>query len=50
MPPWNCSNSTYSDAWYIALARRLAYPLMTLDVGMPKAARIHGVEVIGAPG
>ncbi|WP_157838341.1 hypothetical protein [Nocardia farcinica] len=43
-------NSTYSDAWYIALARRLAYPLTTLDGGMRKAARIHGVEVIGAPG
>jgi predicted nucleic acid-binding protein len=41
-------NTTYADAWYIALAQRLAYPLMTLDDGMQKAARIHGVEVVGA--
>ncbi|MGW4070737.1 type II toxin-antitoxin system VapC family toxin [Nocardia grenadensis] len=43
-------DSTYADAWYIALARRLAYPLMTLDEGMQEAARIHGVEVVGASG
>jgi predicted nucleic acid-binding protein len=43
-------NVTYADAWYIALAQRLAYPLMTLDDGMQKAARIHGVEVVGASG
>ncbi|MFI5714256.1 type II toxin-antitoxin system VapC family toxin [Nocardia sp. NPDC051750] len=43
-------NATYADAWYIALAQRLAYPLMTLDDGMRKAARIHGVEVMGASG
>ncbi|MEV0360426.1 type II toxin-antitoxin system VapC family toxin [Nocardia sp. NPDC050697] len=43
-------NATYADAWYIALAQRLAYPLMTLDDGMQKAARIHGVEVVGGLG
>lgn len=43
-------NATYADAWYIALAQRLAYPLMTLDDGMQKAARIHGVELVGASG
>ncbi|MGI5222916.1 type II toxin-antitoxin system VapC family toxin [Nocardia sp. CA-290969] len=43
-------NSTYADAWYIALAQRLSYPLMTLDDGMQKAARMHGVEVVGALG
>lgn len=41
-------NATYADAWYIALAQRLGYPLMTLDDGMQKAARIHGVELVGA--
>ena len=43
-------NAAYADAWYIALAQRLAYPLMTLDDGMQKAARIHGVEVVGPTG
>jgi hypothetical protein len=43
-------NSTYADAWYIALAQRLAYPPMTLDEGMQKAARTHGVEVVGSSG
>ncbi|MFR9751828.1 type II toxin-antitoxin system VapC family toxin [Nocardia sp. 004] len=43
-------NATYADAWYIALAQRLAYPLMTMDDGMQKTARIHGVEVVGAAG
>jgi len=43
-------DAVYADAGYIALAQRLAYPLMTLDDGMQKAARIHGVEVISASG
>lgn len=43
-------NDTYADTWYIAPAQRLAYPLMTLDDGMQKAARVHGMEVVGASG
>lgn len=43
------NNATYADAWYVALAKRCAYPLMTLDDGMKEAARIHGVELVGAP-
>ncbi|WP_280402160.1 type II toxin-antitoxin system VapC family toxin [Nocardia carnea] len=43
-------NSTYADAWYIALAQRLSYPLMTLDDGMQKAARMPDVEVVGPTG
>lgn len=43
-------NATYADAWYIALAQRLGYPLMTLDDGMRKAAQIRGIEVVEAAG
>lgn len=43
-------NSTYSDAWYIALAKRLGCPLMTTDNGMRTAARIHGVRVVDEAG
>lgn len=39
-------NSTYADAWYIALAKRLGCSIVTTDAGMTVAARIHGVPVI----
>lgn len=39
-------NSTYADAWYIALAKRLECGLITTDNGMKESARIQGVEVI----
>ncbi|MFC6009593.1 type II toxin-antitoxin system VapC family toxin [Nocardia lasii] len=42
-------NATYADAWYVALAKRCEFPLMTLDDGMKEAARIHGVELVGPP-
>ncbi|MGY0501439.1 type II toxin-antitoxin system VapC family toxin [Nocardia sp. FBN12] len=42
-------NATYADAWYIAIAKRREFPLMTLDDGMKEAARIHGVELVGPP-
>ncbi len=35
-------NATYADAWYVAMAKRLTCPLLTLDAGMREAARIHG--------
>lgn len=41
-------NATYADAWYIAMAQRLGLGIMTLDGGMKEAARIHGIDVIGA--
>lgn len=39
-------NSTYADAWYIALAKRLGCSLMTTDSGMKESARIQSVSVI----
>lgn len=39
-------NSTYADAWYIALAKRLGCGLITTDDGMKESARIQGVSVI----
>ncbi|MFC4125636.1 type II toxin-antitoxin system VapC family toxin [Nocardia rhizosphaerae] len=42
------NNATYADAWYVAMAKRREYALMTLDEGMKEAARIHGVDLVGA--
>lgn len=39
-------NSTYADAWYLALAKRLDCPVMTMDAGMRAAAVIHGIPVV----
>jgi predicted nucleic acid-binding protein len=39
-------NSTYADAWYLALAKRMDCPILTTDAGMKAAARFHGVPVI----
>ncbi|MGF1647143.1 MAG: type II toxin-antitoxin system VapC family toxin [Kineosporiaceae bacterium] len=40
-------NATYADAWYLAMASRLACPVVTTDSGMSAAADAHGVEVVG---
>lgn len=41
-------NATYADAWYLALAERLACPILTSDKGMAATARIHDIAVVGA--
>lgn len=39
-------NSTYADAWYVAMAKRLNCSVMTTDTGMRTAARIQQVPVV----
>lgn len=40
------SNAGYADAVYLAMAKRLACPVMTSDKGMIEAARINEIDVI----
>jgi predicted nucleic acid-binding protein len=39
-------NSTYADAWYLAMARRMDAPIATTDAGMHEAATIRGIRVL----
>jgi predicted nucleic acid-binding protein len=39
-------NSTYADAWYLAMARRLDAPIATTDAGLHEAATIHGIRAL----
>lgn len=43
-------NTTYANAWYLAMATRLGSPVMTLDGDMADAAAIHGISVTGPAG
>jgi predicted nucleic acid-binding protein len=39
-------NSTYADAWYLAMAKRMDAPIATTDAGMHEAATIRGIRVL----